>query len=189
MAKKFDIEKRNAEARREIKILENEIFYSKQRVTCLGKSWSEAKKQHDKDRSERLYEAWKAEREDLQNMESRLRHLAIISAPKKYANQHFYSDTEPWEVIEELSDCRIVVRRMKATLKEEARKALQASFVPGGFFGHTDNDLQEWDIVPDPKGMTLTLRKHKDNRWYETGDTHTPFILSLKPVKVYDYNF
>ena len=189
MKQTFDIAKRNEDARRELVILENELIYSEQRKACLGKSWREAEKAGDRERSERLYQSWKEERDAYERMAFRRNELTVLLADKKYANQHLYSDINPYEVIEEKSETRIIVRAMKSTLKPEAKESLQASFVPGGFVGHFDNDAQDWDIVPDENGRVLELRRHKDGLWYETGSRHCPFKLSTKPVRFYDYNF
>ena len=189
MKQKFDIATRNENARRELAIIENELKYAEQRRTALGKSWREAQEARDWDRAERLYQSWKQEREDCEAMEHRRAEIKVLLLEKKYANQHLYTDTNPYEVVEELSDKRIMVRAMKCTIKPEAKAALQASFVPGGFFGHTDNDLQEWDYESDASAPLIELRKHKDGRWYETGSRHCPFTLSDHPVKYYDYNF
>ena len=189
MKQKFDIQKRNEDARRELVILENEITYSEQRKVCLGKSWREAEKSGDKERTERIYTAWKQEREEYEAMVARREELRILLCEKKYANQHLYTDTNPFEVVEELSATRILVRAMKCTIKPEAKDALQASFVPGGFVGHFDNDAQEWDYASDDNAPLIELRRHKDGHWYETGSRHCPFTLSDHPYKFYDYNF
>ena len=189
MKKTFDIAKRNEDARRELVVLENEIKYAEQRKVSLGRSWRDAEKAGDRERAERLYQSWKQERDDYEAMVFRREELKVLMAEKKYANQHLYTDINPYEVIEELSDKRILVRAMKSTLKPEAREALQASFSPGGFFGHTDNDAQDWDITPDENGVVVEIRRHKDGLWYEVGSRHCPFRLETKPVKFYDYNF
>lgn len=189
MKKTFNIATRNENARRELTVIENELKYAEQRRAAIGKSWREAEKAGDKERAERLYQSWKQEREDCWFMERRRAEIKVLLCEKKYANQHLYTDTNPFEVVEELSDKRILVRAMKCTIKPEAKEALQASFVPGGFIGHFDNDKQEWNYESDASAPLIELRKHKDGRWYETGSRHCPFTLSDHPVKFYDYNF
>ena len=124
MKQKFDIATRNENARRELVVLENELKYSEQRKVCLGKSWHEAEKAGDRERAERLYKSWQQERDDYEAMVFRREELKVLMAEKKYANQHLYTDINPYEVIEELSDKRILVRAMKSTLKPEARPFL-----------------------------------------------------------------
>lgn len=108
-----------------------------------------------------------------------------------YANQYFYTDIEPWEVIEIKTDRCLVVREMKAFIKVEAKKALQDSFVPGGFCGHFENDLQDWTYESDPNGQVAEIRLHKDGFYYLPGYSGkgTRFKLSNVPTKYYDYNF
>ena len=106
-----------------------------------------------------------------------------------YANQVFYTDWEPWEVIEIKTDRCIVIRKMKSEIKKEAAEALQDSFVPGGFCGHFNNDLQEWDITSNPEGEIATVRRHKDGCFYFAGASGNRFYVEAEPYKYYDYNF
>jgi hypothetical protein len=189
MKTKFDIEARNAEARATLKTIENELFYGRLRREALAKSLSAARKRGDAEAEDRLYQGWKEEDRAIREMTERKAELIVLAAEKKYANQHLYSDIQPWEVIDEKSPTRIVVRAMRSQIRPEAARALQESFVAGGFFGHFDNDAQKWDITPDKDGVVVELRKHKDGHWYEAGDRHCPFVLATEPVKRYDYNF
>lgn len=106
-----------------------------------------------------------------------------------YANQVFYTDWEPWEVIEIKTDRCLVVRSMKAELTDKAVKALNDSFVPGGFCGHTNNGVQDWNITSDPDGKVGIIRRHKDGRFYVPGSTGSKFYIEAEPYKFYDYNF
>lgn len=118
-----------------------------------------------------------------------LEYYTLLTCGKTiYANQAFYTDHEPWEVIEIRTDRLLVVRKMKATIREDAAKKLQDSFVPGGFFGHTNNDLQEWDITPDPDGEVQLIRRHKNGVFHIAGNS-TRFYVEAEPYKYYDYNF
>lgn len=188
MSKKFDIKARNEKARKDLQIVENEQIYGRKRSRALAESMCAARDRGDAETAARVRQEWSKNNEELRRLEDRRRELLITLAEKKYANEHMYSDIQPWEVIEERSETTIVVRRMKSTLKESAKKELHESFVPGGFLGHFDNDTQEWDIEPDEGGIVLTLRKHKDGRWCQAGCS-TPFILAGAPERFYDYNF
>lgn len=115
--------------------------------------------------------------------------FTILCSSKIYANQYFYTDVEPWEVVEIKTERCLVVRPMIAELKQSAQKALAESFVPGGFFGHTDNSKQEWIITSDETAETCEIRMHKDGLYYMSGSKGTRFHLSTKPRKFYDYNF
>lgn len=112
----------------------------------------------------------------------------LASEKPIYANQHFYTDVEPWEVVKICTDKKVLVRKMKTALKPAAHQALADSFVPGGFFGHTNNDLQEWDFTSDENGETVEIRRHKYGDWRIAGCS-TRFYLSDTPEKYFDYNF
>jgi hypothetical protein len=110
-----------------------------------------------------------------------------MAQDKKYATLHLYSDAHAYEIIEEKSDTTIIVRQMKATIKPEAMAALRKSFVAGGFMGHTDNSLQEWDYEIDETQPLETIRKHKDGKWYGYGGSR--FTIEAQPREFHDYNF
>ena len=80
---------------------------------------------------------------------------------KKYANKILFSDIEPYEVIEQKTERLLVIREMECKEKEESIKNRIQSFIPGGFCGHYDNDVQDWDIKPKNNGYTFKIRKHK----------------------------
>lgn len=106
---------------------------------------------------------------------------------KLYANRIGYSDVDPYEIIEKKTDKLYVIREMEAVETEESKRKRIKSFIPGGFFGHFDNDIQEWDIKPKKDGWTLKIRRHKDGYFYDTMGQR--YSLSNKPVKFYDFNF
>ena len=75
----------------------------------------------------------------------------------KYANQCGYTDVEPFEVIEERTPTKLVVRGMDAELDP----TWKPEFYPGGFFGHTANNRQQrWLITSNPEAPTRVVRKH-----------------------------
>lgn len=106
-----------------------------------------------------------------------------------FANQAFYTDWEPWEVIEIKTDLCLIVRKMKAELTDEGAKGLQDSFIPGGFFGHFDNGKQRWTISSDPEGEVATIRRHKCGTFHIAGEKGSRFYIEAEPYKYYDYNF
>lgn len=115
--------------------------------------------------------------------------MKAITKPitQKYANRIMYSDIHPFEIVRQLSDKMIEVRRMDAVITEESKKKLADSFVPGGFLGHTDNSLQEYTFSSNTENPIEVARKHKDGYWYTSyGYKH---LLSETPEKLYDYNF
>ena len=106
---------------------------------------------------------------------------------KKYANLLLYTDIEPYEVVEEMTPNLYIVRPMKAVQTKESIEKIKESFIPGGFFGHFENDLQEWIIAPDEEADTIRIRRHKDGVFYDTHGGR--YAISDKPVKKYDFNF
>ena len=99
-----------------------------------------------------------------------------------FFNQVIGSDSNPYEAIR-FSDSgkTATVRVMSAVSK----KTVDA--IPGGFAGYTDNSSQEWDITSDESGRTVTIRRHKDCIWRDTGGTR--YSPSNEPTRFYDYNF
>lgn len=116
------------------------------------------------------------------------KYCRIRSLDQFYCNRHLYSDVQPYEVIEVISDTRLKLRSMNAVQTEESVKRLKESFSPGGFLGHFDNDEQEWVCTSDDKGIIVDVRRRKDGHFYEVNDS-IPYVLSVKPVKFKDFNF
>lgn len=113
--------------------------------------------------------------------------LELELLEKKYANHYGYSDVEPYEVIEEITPNKYLIRWMKSAQTEESKKKLKESFVAGGFIGHVENDLQEWNISSCDETEAFAIRRHKDGNWYDS--IHRKYVISPKPIKFYDYNF
>lgn len=150
----------------------------------LGEAWRRAHYNDDA-----IYKAYCEAEHKAKSAQRDAEHYTKLASGKKlYANQVFYTDWEPWEVIEIKTDRMIIVRKMKAELKEEAEKKLYDSFVPGGFFGHFNNGCQEWNYISDPKGKIAILRRHKSGEFRMPKDS-TRFYLDYEPYKYYDYNF
>ena len=110
------------------------------------------------------------------------------SLEKFYCNRHLYSDIQPYEVIEVLSDTRLKLRSMNYIQTEGSVERLRKSFEPGGYVGHFDNSVQEWICTPDEKGIVVEVRQRKDGHFYEVGDS-IPYVISDKPVRFRDFNF
>lgn len=102
----------------------------------------------------------------------------------KYANQCGYTDVEPFEVINERTATKLVIRGMNAELDP----TWKPEFYPGGFVGHTANNReQRWLITPNPEAPTRDIRKHKNGRWYDRYGNR--YNVEDQPRKFYDYNF
>lgn len=97
---------------------------------------------------------------------------------KSYCNEHFYSDVHPYEVVQVISDKKVVVRPMR-----EIRKT-DPIIQPGGFAGHCINNREiEYDYESMPDAPTKTIKLHK------RGWNHGQFRMSDRPIYFYDYNF
>ena len=134
-----------------------------------------------------LYDVYEEKGRELRKMEREIRFHQIMLQEKKYASALYWSDIHAYEIIEEKSDKVILVRRLKATIKPEAKKELHDSFVPGGFCGHYNNDLQEWNFEVNESNPIETIRKHKNGLWYGAGNLR--FSIEPEPREYYDYNF
>lgn len=133
-------------------------------------------------------EEWWNDELEVKAIKARIDELHIETLEKKYANNIMYTDVNPYEVIEEIDAKTYMIREMKANITEEASKKLKQSFVPGGFVGHFDNSLQEWDITSDETAPIIKIRKHKDGFFY-TPKNGRRFRIDDHPVKRYDFNF
>ena len=127
-------------------------------------------------------------RAKIDQLSKEAKYCRIRSLDKFYCNRHLYSDVQPYEVIEVISDTRLKLRSMNVVQTEESVKRLKESFSPGGFLGHFDNDEQEWVCTSDDKGIIVDVRRRKDGHFYEVNDS-IPYVLSDKPVKFKDFNF
>ena len=156
--------------------------------------------------SERLetifYKAWRADESNQQKhdqfheqcaktrqIEDRILNNKPFMGERWYMTEYLYSDAHAYEVLEVYSRDRMDVRRLKATETPEAREARMASFVPGGFVGHFDNSLQEWTFESDESNPIITVRRHKNGKFYRPGTRTCPFIMHDGPYEHYDFNF
>lgn len=121
------------------------------------------------------------------HLEDEIRKFNIELIEKKYANRYGWSDIEPYEVVEERTPNMYKIRWMKSVQTEESKKRLSDSFIAGGFCGHYDNDLQEWNCTSCEDYECFTIRRHKDGNWYDI--YHRKYSISNKPIKFYDFNF
>lgn len=181
--KKFDAIKFKNENKNAIPALEKKVEDAKQARRDAWKAYKEAGCTD---------EGWQAYKEAEKNEAAAVNALddaTIWASDHLYCNEYLYSDVRPYEVMEIVNERTLIIREMKAEIKKEAKEALHESFVPGGFVGHFNNDLQDWDIVPDEKGFVTKVRRHKDGYFYIAGCKGSKFALNDKPVKFYDYNF
>jgi len=113
--------------------------------------------------------------------------VELNSSPFKYASRLLHSDVIPYEIIRWTTDKCIEIREMDAVITPESNKALQESFVPGGFCGTFDNQLQEWVCTPNENEDKIKIRQRNDGSWYDKNNNK--YKLYEKPYKFYDYNY
>lgn len=161
-------------------------------VEVLTNKYEDARKEWAKDyNNDAAWEVFDRTDSELRRAKREAEHYALLASDGPiFANQHFYTDWEPWEVLEIITDRCLKVRHMKSTITDEAAEKLQESFVPGGFFGHFNNCAQKCTIQSDPDGEVAIVRRHKDGAFHLPGGTSgTRFWLDREPYKYYDYNF
>lgn len=139
-------------------------------------------KENDKGR-ENTYEDIKY----LNDLKFRIKSLELDLLEKKYANKRLYTDVEPFEVIEECTNDKYIIREMKCVEDPKGIRALKESFVPDAYVGHYDNSVQKWIITSDPDGSIDIIRRHKNGYWYNSSGSR--FVIAAKPRKFYNYNF
>lgn len=141
----------------------------------------------DRTRKMELYYNYHKNDAAIEKLERDIKFHTVMLQDKKYATEWLYSDAHAYEIIEQKSATIILVRKLKATIKPEAQKKLQESFVPGGFCGHFDNDLQDWNFETCESNPIETIRKHKNGSWYGCGNRL--FTIEAQPYERFDYNF
>jgi hypothetical protein len=108
---------------------------------------------------------------------------------KQYANLHGYSQVYAYEVIREVSDKTMEIRRMKATLDP----TWKPEFAVGGFAAHCSNQSeQRWLFESDEDAPIIRMRKVKPsyrNQFRTWKSAYGGHVLSDTPREFYDYNF
>jgi hypothetical protein len=103
---------------------------------------------------------------------------------KPYMNYRGWSDTEPFEVVNVVSEKCVEIRAMKA----ERDPSWTPEFVPGGFAGTVVNQgEQRWVISSDPEAPVVRVRLQKSGKWKTASGAE--YVPSDVPRKYYDYNF
>jgi hypothetical protein len=100
-----------------------------------------------------------------------------------FANLHGYTDVIPYEVVRNISEKTLEVRKMNFQLSE----SWKPNFIPGGFCAHCTNQQdQEWIFSSNTENEIIRIRKRKDGKWYSPFGRH---VLADQPRAFYDYNF
>ena len=124
------------------------------------------------------------EKNSIQDNISRIRTDLI---EKKYANRIMYTDIIPYEVVEERTPNKYIIRLMDYKQTEDSKIRLRESFVSGGFVGHFDNEVQEWNMTSNNENGKFSIRRHKDGYFYDIYGGR--YSISHKPKRFYDFNF
>lgn len=168
-----------AELRKEVSLKFRE--YRKDKIDT-NDWWSfieEGRKQHGELFNTALTKVLEIHNVARKRLKSYLESPLFVFKIRKYCNQYFHTDIEPWEVLEVITPKKVLIRKMDSVIKSAPKE-----FHAGGFSGNfSDNDEQRWECKSNPENYTevITLTK---NGW---GGGR--FRMSDKPVKFYDYNF
>ena len=127
--------------------------------------------------------------EQVLELRKKIERNEVFLGEQWYMTEYLFSDAHAYEVVEVHNWNRMDVRRLKSTVTPEAQEKLQASFIPGGFYGHTDNGLQEWTFESDETQPILTVRRHKDGKFYRPNTRTCPFVPHTEPYEWYDFNY
>jgi len=107
----------------------------------------------------------------------------------KYFNESIGSDCYPYEVVNEVSEQTVEIRRMKSTLDPTWKPEMHV----GGFAAHCSNQRsQRWIYESDESAPTFRIRRKKNQPsngspvWGKGGRI---FRQSDKPYRFHDYNF
>lgn len=173
--------------------LESEIEQLDKETEAARMELEKRKLNHDSEEYKKAFgEFWRAvgqpNKDKKEQLQREANHCRIRSLEKFYCNRHLYTDIQPYEVIEVQSDTQLKLRSMNYVQTQGSVDRLRESFEPGGFMGHFDNSVQEWICTPDPKGITVIVRRHRDGHFYEPNDD-IPYVLSDRPVRYRDFNF
>jgi hypothetical protein len=103
---------------------------------------------------------------------------------KPYANNHMYSDVDPYEVIRTISPICVEIRAMRTV-----QTKFPQEFHAGGFSGHYADNYggQDYDYFQDETQPVIRIRFSRAKRVWQ--GSHGRFYMSDKPYKHYDYNF
>lgn len=164
-------------------LLKRQLAYSEKLETIAYKSWRADEVNKEKRR------AFHEQSQKSDQLRKRIEHNQPFTAERWYMTEYLYSDAHAYEVIEVYSLRKMDVRRLDAKLTTNAKKKLQDSFIPGGFIGHTDNDLQEWTFESNVDNPIITVRLHKDGRYYRPSSRSVYFMIHDSPYEIHDFNF
>lgn len=188
MATKFNLDKFRSDAKLRISELETGIDDARGRRDRLERQWMTEYRAHDPHESI-SYDLMKETEKLIHRLEKEHNNLTVLTAERGYASEYLYSDVNAYEIVGIPSAKSLLVRELDTELTPEAKTKLHASFIPGGFCGHFENDLQEWTYTSNPSNPVLTVLLHNDGNYYLAGSRTCPFRLHTEPYHHYDFNF
>lgn len=104
---------------------------------------------------------------------------------KQFFNQKFFSDVEPYEIVEVVSPKRVKVRAMDSKLLNKP--------VYNEHHRITNNRELEYAYTSNEENREVIITKRKDGNWYQmghkSGHYEVKFLNESTPCKYYDYTF
>lgn len=188
MAKKFNAQAYREECKKNLEELTKELKKVENKIRRLYKDAPAfGEEEHHTFFCNKIYPLTKEE----DSLKDKIADLSIETLEKKYVSEYLWSDVHAYEVLEEINENKYLIRRLKATVTDKAKKALNESFVPGGFCGHFDNSLQEWTFESDEKATPFFLKRNKKGRWHPEGvrPSTVHWHVLARPYEHYDYNY
>ena len=172
-----------------LKTRDQYVFCRDRWTTVLNKTKGDSfQSEENKELRNKMYDAYIAAEQSMLKLKQDLQRYKIWRGDKIYMNRQGYTDVHPYEVISIDTPKKMTIREMLATETEESKKRRRETFIPAGFFGITDNNVQEWDIRScDNKDLDFAVRLHGDGYWYDACGSR--YTISDKPIKFYDFNF
>jgi hypothetical protein len=184
MTTRYQYKNRWEQLESEIKALQKQSDEEYKRLPAVSHESRAWQKAFDKYFAEIL----RPNKEKIEVKKKEAEYCRIRSLEQFYCNKHLYSDIQPYEVIEIVSDTWLKLRSMNYVQTDASVERLRESFTPGGFCGHFDNSVQEWICTPDPNGIVVEVRRRKDGHFYEVGGS-IPYVISDQPRRYRDFNF
>ena len=133
----------------------------KNQIATLYAKWAEMKaNKHDR--------FW-----EIQDLEDEIYDLNLRLDPK-FMCEYCYTDRHAYQVLRLETEKRMVVRRLFAKRVNVGEYWM--------------SDAQSYEFTEDLEAPEITLRLHKDGRWYATNNCN-PFGITEAPHEYFDYSF
>lgn len=110
---------------------------------------------------------------EIRDLEDNIKRLSLLIDPK-FVCEYCYSDRHAYEVLRLENEKRMVVRRL-----EHKRVNVGEYYM---------SDAQDYEFTSNPNAPEITLRLHKNGRWY-AADNCNPFGITSEPYEYFDFSF